>query len=250
VTLRRSLAVQNAVRGPIGRVQQARHLSVDRARGFEVPEGDVRRQRGLRQGAATHPRAAGAQRLSSTRLPEARRAGRQGVAVLRGCKHLARPFETTVAVAGTSNGCLARARVAQITWAALLRKKLPAPWVPRVQGPFDTTFFDEQYGDSDEGGGGGKTDNRGQTYEDLAAKLPADWDKDFDSCRRPKSGTSAAAGTAGGVQSSISAAIATAQVCHESSCSRQWQTARASAPRVSRRVRRSIPFVSRCDALC
>ena len=66
-----------------------------------------------------------------------------------------------------------------MSWPNLLRKRLPAPWVPSVRGPFDATFFDEQY-DENEEAPIRTVDNKGQTYEELVKQLPEDWDKEFD----------------------------------------------------------------------
>ena len=45
----------------------------------------------------------------------------------------------------------------QLSWTNLLKKRLPAPWVPKVRGPFDATFFDEQYNEDEEVGAGACT---------------------------------------------------------------------------------------------
>ena len=77
--------------------------------------------------------------------------------------------------------CLSLA-VPQISWAALLRKRIVAPWVPNINGPFDTSLFDEQYDENEEFGK--PIDTKGMTDAEIFAKVPADWDVEFDSIAR------------------------------------------------------------------
>lgn len=50
-------------------------------------------------------------------------------------------------------------------------------------GPFDTTFFDENYDENEEFGK--PIDTKGLTDAEILAKMPVDWDLEFDSTRAP-----------------------------------------------------------------
>ena len=60
----------------------------------------------------------------------------------------------------------------QLSWTQLLKKRLPAPWVPRVRGPFDATFFDEQYNENEEVGGPARAHRTGVTLVHSHTNLP------------------------------------------------------------------------------
>jgi hypothetical protein len=100
-----------------------------------------------------------------------------------------------------------------MSWSSLLRKRLPAPWVPTVRGPFDTTFFDEQYAE-DEEAPIRTVDAKGMTYNDLVKMLPSDWDKEFDepvtrgNKQRSTTATATTAPAAGSSVGSVTAPVA------------------------------------------
>lgn len=60
--------------------------------------------------------------------------------------------------------------------------------MPKISGPFDSTFFDEQYDENEEFGK--PIDQKGMTDAEILAKMPFDWDVEFDSGIRSPAKTS------------------------------------------------------------
>ena len=91
-----------------------------------------------------------------------------------------------------------------VPWSSLVRKKVTAPWVPKLKGPFDSTFFDEEYDENEEAGKViGNTSAAAAAA--AAAKLAPDWDREFDMISHHSSSSSSSASAS--VSASVSVPV-------------------------------------------